>query len=175
MRNFKITILILVVSLVGVSCENDDLFQDEIEAKVIVQTKADSRSATLTFGRYFGKCEGNYCVRVFKLKNKQVKESMTNHYPVYGEFYGGKYLPIDVSEKINISQLFDEFPLVLLEAKDTFSIIGYPDAGDWGGIYLEYKEGKVHKQWLLDLNTNNVPKYLRNYINLINEKMSQIE
>lgn len=175
MKNFKITILILLASLLGVSCESDDIFQEEIEAKVFVEEKAESRNAILTFGRYFGKCEGEYCVRVFKLKNKHVKESLTNHHPVYGEFYGGKFLPIDVSEKINISQLYNDFPIALLETKGTFSIIGMPDAGDWGGIYLEYKKGNVHKQWLLDLNTNNVPKNLRNYINLINEKVSQIE
>ena len=33
----------------------------------------------------------------------------------------------------------DEFPSALLD--ETEVVIGMPDAGDWGGLYIEYKSG----------------------------------
>lgn len=36
----------------------------------------------------------------------------------------------------------------LLKEKKT--VIGQPDAGDWGGIYVEYNANGLRKLWLLD-------------------------
>lgn len=175
MKKFKITISILLVVLVSVSCHDDEIYNLEDEAKVETFAKADSRNATLVFGRYYGKCEGDYCVKIFKLKNKQLKEAVKSSRPAFGEFYEGVFSMIKVSDKINITELFSDFPSMLLRSKETHSIIGLPDAGDWGGIYLEYKDEKLHKQWFLDLNANNLPKELVNYTSLINEKINLIE
>lgn len=177
MGNFK-TLVIIVISLVFInSCSNDDVYNynEEPEAKYIALDKADSKSATLVFGRYYGKCQGNYCVKIFKLKNKQLKAEVKSTMPILGTYYDGDFSKIKVSDKVNITELFSEFPTFLLGSKEEFSVIGTPDAGDWGGLYLEYNDAKLHKQWFLDLNTNNVPKELINYVFLINEKINLIE
>ena len=40
------------------------------------------------------------------------------------------------------------FPTDLL--KETERVIGQPDAGDWGELYVEYNLNGVRKFWLLD-------------------------
>jgi len=60
----------------------------------------------------------------------------------------------------------------LLDDHDT--IIGQPDAGDWGGLYIEYNKDAVRRYWLLDQMKSNVPEYLYDFIDKVNEKIALI-
>ena len=65
------------------------------------------------------------------------------------------------------------FPTDLLSEKDT--VIGQPDAGDWGGLYLEYNFNGVRKFWLLDQKKDNVPTKYHDLIDKVNEKIALLQ
>jgi hypothetical protein len=54
---------------------------------------------------------------------------------------------------------------------ETAIVIGQPDAGDWGGIYFETKDGSTHRFWLLDQLENNMPVIYNEFVDRINEKI----
>jgi hypothetical protein len=66
----------------------------------------------------------------------------------------------------------NRFPTDLLY--ETSTIIGQPDAGDWGGLYIEYSFDGVRKFWLLDKMTSNVPARYHDFIDDVNEKIAQL-
>ncbi len=53
-------------------------------------------------------------------------------------------------------------------------MIGQPDAGDWGGIYVEYKFNSVRKFWLIDQKKSNIPAYLHEFVDKTNKKIELI-
>lgn len=168
MRNFKILVLIVLSLLVTNSCYDNEGITNP-ESRVV-----EARGVTLKFGRYFGKCQGNRCVEIFLLQEFVLKEDSSDQLPVFGEYYKGKFVGFKGANIIDTERLLLEFPNDLLNSKLNYSIIGQPDAGDWGGIYVEYEDYKHHKQFLIDLNTNNIPKYLKSYVYLIDEKINEI-
>ena len=64
------------------------------------------------------------------------------------------------------------FPLELLESK--LITYGTPDSGGLGGVYLEYQDGFHQGYWFLDLKVENIPKNLREYVTLIDKKITEI-
>jgi len=176
MKNIKLFLSVVFVLLLFSSCENEeDLFITpgaNIEVESNNANESANRGPTITFGRYFGKCQGNACVEVFKLLDVVLLEDTLDRYPVSGTFYEGKFTSFKRSDKINTSDILPNFPLELLDSK--LITYGTPDAGDWGGIYLEYQDGINHKYWFLDLKNTNNPKHLREYVNLIDKKITEI-
>lgn len=165
MRNFKIFVLVVVGVLVTNSCFNDD---------GVTNTNPDSDEVTLKFGRYYGKCIGNACVEVFLLQGDILKEDTTDQLPIKGEFYDGDFVDFKGSSTIKIDGILSDFPESLLSNKAVFNTIGQPNASDLGAIYLEYQDINIHKQFLVDLNTRNIPKELISYINDIDETIDHI-
>lgn len=64
------------------------------------------------------------------------------------------------------------FPNDLLDI--TEKVIGQPDAGDWGGLYIEYSRNEIRQFWLIDRNKSNVPSYLHGFIDKVNERIAMI-
>ncbi|PHS10916.1 MAG: hypothetical protein COA88_01105 [Kordia sp.] len=168
------------------SCENgEDLFVENPNVEVLANSVDSNiefaasnsnastyRGPTITFGRYYGKCQGNACVEIFRLIENILLEDVLDKYPASGAFYEGDFVNFKGSDKIKTNDMLSNFPLELLGSK--LITYGTPDAGDWGGVYLEYQDGFQHRSWLLDLRTNNVPKYLRPYVTLIDKKITEI-
>lgn len=69
--------------------------------------------------------------------------------------------------------LIDFFPGKLLN--ESKKVIGQPDAGDWGGIYIEIKTGETHKFWLIDKMRSNVPKEYHAFLDKVEEKINLIQ
>lgn len=126
----------------------------------------------LIFGHFFGLCAGETCVEIFKLEASQLYEDSNDNYPGSTDFYDADFstLPSSIFEEVEDLEGF--FPTALLDETDT--VIGQPDAGDWGGLYIEYKAGDLRKFWLLDLNTNNVPETYHDFINAVQSKIQFI-
>ena len=64
------------------------------------------------------------------------------------QFLTGIFIQLSQQKFIDTKELTKYFPTDLL--KETETIIGQPDAGDWGGLYVMYNFNGVRKFWLLD-------------------------
>lgn len=126
----------------------------------------------LVFGHFYGMCQGEQCVEIFKLETRNLWEDDNDHYPGQQDFYQGHFLLLPSAKFEAVKDLADDFPAALLN--ETERVIGLPDAGDWGGLYIEYSQNGTHRFWLLDQKKDNVPAYLHHFIDRVNEKIALI-
>lgn len=177
MKKIKLFLSAIFVFLLFNSCENEDeLFIDNPISDISERTSDDIivRGATLTFGRFHGKCLGNSCIEIFKFNDDKLWEDVFDRYPSYDNFYEGRYTEFKGSERINAEELLNELPSQLFKYKSSFNVIGSPDAGDAGGIYLEFQNLKVRKLWLIDIGKKDLSKDITAYIELINNTIDEI-
>ena len=57
------------------------------------------------------------------------------------------------------------------ESSTTF---GCPDCYDQGGIFIKYKNGSNSKNWKIDQTQIDIPTYLHEFIDMVNEKIQLI-
>jgi hypothetical protein len=132
-----------------------------------------SDSDYLIFGHFYGECLGKHCVQIYKLESDKLLEDDLDKYPNSTGFYEGKFVQLS-NDKFNIVKgLMNDFPKELL--KESNVRVGEPDAGDWGGLYIEYNVGGVRKFWLLDKNKNNVPAKYHAFIEKVNQKIRLLQ
>jgi hypothetical protein len=159
----KMTTKILLALLAGfillTSCNKED------EIKL-------SDGDYLIFGHFYGECFGEECVEIFRLENNRLLEDNKDTYPGQSAFYEGNYHELNHEKFEKVKDLIDFFPEGLLNEND--KVIGQPDAGDWGGLYIEYNYKGLRKFWLLDQMESNVPGYLHEFIDKVNEKIKLI-
>lgn len=160
MKKARITLSLfaLVGVLLTTSCKKDD---NQI-----------SDGDYLMFGHFYGMCGGEQCVEIFRLEETKLFEDQNDDYPGQTDFYNGDYVMLSDTKYDQVKDLIDYFPNGLLNETD--KVIGTPDAGDWGGYYIEYKQGGVHKFWLIDKMTNNIPSYMHPFIQKVEEKIALI-
>jgi hypothetical protein len=123
----------------------------------------------LIFGHFYGLCQGETCIEIFRLEKSQLSEDTKDKYPSSTNFYEGLYVVLSNEKFLAIVDLFDFFPADLLSESNT--VLGTPDAADGGGLYIEYSKNGVRKFWLIDQIKNNVPTKYYNFINKVNEKI----
>jgi hypothetical protein len=152
---FTLSLILVVIS----SCK-----KETIDNKIVL-----SQSDYLVFGHFYGECDGANCIRIFKLESNQLSEDIRDTYPRSNNFYDGNYVQLS-QEKLSIARdLVNDFPTELLN--EPKNVIGQPDAGDWGGLYIEYYYKGVKKFWLLDKMKTNVPTKYHNFIDKVNAKI----
>ena len=155
----SILITLSLVLVVTSSCK-----KEKIGSKLVLL-----ESDYLVFGHFYGECFGANCISIFKLENSRLLEDTKDTYPTSNNFYVGSYNQLS-QEKFNAAKdLVDDFPTDLLN--ESKNVIGQPDAGDWGGIYVEYYHNGVHRFWLLDKMKSNVPIKYHNFIDKVNAKI----
>ncbi len=132
-----------------------------------------SNSDYIIFGHFYGECVGEECVEIFRLEKEKIFEDTKDEYPNANEFYVAKYVQLSEQKYLDTKDLINDFPMDLLKEKHI--VIGQPDAGDWGGIYLEYNFNGVRSFWLLDQMKSNVPSKYHSYIDQINDKIRQLQ
>ena len=123
----------------------------------------------LVFGHFYGFCIGESCIQIYKLENDKLYMDTSHQYPRYDEFYLGAYVEMEDSLFGLVNDLRDHFPEQLLYEQDT--VFGCPDCADQGGLYIEYKSDNIHKYWIIDQFAGNVPVYLHQYMDKVNEKI----
>ncbi|MFH6603545.1 BPTI/Kunitz domain-containing protein [Maribacter algicola] len=148
---------ILVLPIFVISCDD---FDDATDLAV---------NDYLIFGHFYGECSGEGCIEIFKLENGSLFEDTQDIYPNAISYYRGNYMILNVDTFNGVNDLTTFFPLRLLGENDR--IIGRPDAGDWGGLYIEYNVNGTRKFWLIDQKKDNVPPYLHTFIDKVNEKI----
>lgn len=147
--------ILLILSIIGIvtSCSNDD---DGIEI---------NEQNFLVFGHFYGECVGEGCVETFKLTETKLFEDTIDD-------YSGQNLDfIELSnEKFQQTKdLENFFPNQLLNTQE--EIIGCPDCADGGGIFIQYSNKDKLKSWRIDQDKSNVPSYLHEFIDKVNEKI----
>lgn len=123
----------------------------------------------LIFGHFYGFCIGESCIETFKLTNSALYENTVDNYA--HDSFQFEMLPNAEFEKVK--DLIDYFPTNLLSEKET--TIGCPDCADGGGLYIEYSKNGVVKSWRIDQMQYNVPTYLHDFMDKVNEKIGLID
>ena len=153
------SLLVCLIIFLFTSCDKDSIELSETDY--------------IVFGHFYGECNGEGCIEIFRLEKDRLFEDKNDLYPNSQNFYEGNYVRLSQNKFIDTKDLTDNFPIELLS--ETNNVIGEPDAVDGGGIYLEYNFNGVRKFWLIDKWKSNVPTKYHNYIDSINEKISQLQ
>jgi len=156
-RNILITSCLSIILLT--SCKKDNITL--------------SKSDYMIFGHFYGRCKGEQCIEIFKLQQDKLSEDTTDQYPNREIFYEGAYVQLSKEKYNETKDLPNYFPTDLLYEKE--NVIGQPDAGDWGGLYIEYNFKGMRKYWLLDKMKSNVPVKYHNFIDKLNEKITLLQ
>ncbi len=157
--NILAIVLLLVVSLYVSSCKKGKNTTVQYDHFI--------------FGRFYGMCGGEECIEIFKLEQNKLYEDTRDQYPSNLDFYNGTYLQLSGAKYDATKDIVNYFPTDILNEKDT--VIGSPDAGDWGGLYIEYDYNGVHRFWLLDKMKSNVPGKYHLFIDKVNEKIDSLK
>ena len=137
------------------------------------EANTSSEFEYLVFGTFYGECGGEDCVEIFKIEKDRLLEDRKDIYPNGIGFYPFDDFDVLPQDKFDlVKDLVDFLPPSLLQAE--IGVYGQPDAGDWGGAYVEYKAGNIHKYWLLDQMDNNMPDAFNQFVEKINEKEALI-
>ena len=120
------------------------------------------------FGHFYGKCKGENCVETFKLTDKGLFEDIIDD----RNGQNMKFIQLENEKFLQIKDLVDFFPSQLL--KENKTTIGCPDCADGGGLFIQYSENGNVKSWRIDQEKDNVPHYLHNFIDKVNEKIKII-
>ncbi len=131
-----------------------------------------SESDYLIFGHFFGECQGEECVEIFKLEDGKLYEDSNDNYPGSTDFNEVDFSELSNELFLEVDGLEDVFPAGLLNETDV--VLGQPDAGDWGGLYIEWSENGVKDFWLLDLHKDNVSQDYHAFIDAVTEKIQDI-
>lgn len=147
---------IFLITTVFISCSKDDVATLD-------------KGNFLVFGHFYGQCFGEGCVETFKLTSNKLYEDTIDDYSG-SEF---NFIELDNDAFEQVKDLTDYFPNRLLDANE--SVFGCPDCADGGGLFIQYSNNGQIKSWRIDQLKSNVPTYLHNFINKVNEKISLID
>ena len=124
----------------------------------------------LIFGHFYGECIGEGCVETFMLTGTKLYEDKKDNYFFDNAEFDFVELGNDQFELVK--DLKDYFPTALLDSEE--EVFGCPDCGDWGGLFVQYAKDNVVKSWRIDQKKDDVPAYLHEFIDKINEKIALI-
>ncbi len=122
----------------------------------------------LLFGHFYGQCVGEQCVETYLLTADALFEDTNDN-------YGGQnfnFVPRSDEDFQQVRDLIDLFPTELLAEEET--TLGCPDCADGGGIHLQINDGTTERIWRIDQDKDNVPAYLHNFIDAVNERIARI-
>lgn len=163
MKNLIYIFSISIVIVLGISCEKE------------CDCAGTGQFEYMVFGHFYGECAGEGCVEMYKIEGERLYEDSTDIYPNGLAAYQGEYVLLpDVKYQL-VKDLVLEFPDELYA--ETNTVIGMPDAADWGGIYVEIKfknEEALSGFWLLDQMESNMPQVYNDFVDKINEKIALI-
>jgi hypothetical protein len=126
----------------------------------------------LIFGYFYGECIGEDCVKYFKLEPNELQQGLNEPYAstFFPLPYDGDFPTLrDQADFDAVNDLIDFLPVQLLE--ENGNIMGQPDAGDWGGYYVEWFTNGETYSWLIDTQQDNTPDYLHEFQDSLGAKL----
>jgi hypothetical protein len=153
-------LFVSLLSLLFISCQKDEI--------------KPSPKDYLVFGHFYGECGGGEsCVEIYKLEQNQLLEDSKDIYPSFSDFYEGNYVKLSQQQLNEAKDLINKIPRELWEESN--NVIGQPDAGDWGGLYIEFKHKGKRKFWILDKSKGNVPSKFHTFIDEVTQTIHNIQ
>ena len=129
------------------------------------------------FGHFYGECAGEGCVEMFKVEEGKLYEDDIDDYPNYTSPIEAHWNELPAEKYNEVKNLSGEVPMELFDETD--HVLGIPDGGDWGGIYVEFKYSGSQSSksgfWLLDKNENNMAQVYNDFVDKIEEKITVIQ
>lgn len=126
----------------------------------------------IVFGDFYGECIGSGCVDIFRIADGELYKDTLDEYPTASKLpHAVDFVELPDDHVGQIESLLGKIPAKLFEETDV--VIGQPDAGDWGGFYLETNISGEVRYWLIDKMKDNLPAYLREYADKL-EKAIQL-
>lgn len=155
MKSFKIVTFFAILIIIS-SCKHDD----DISV---------NENDYLIFGHFYGECIGEGCVETYKLTDTKLFEDTNDSYAGTAPF---NFIELGALQFEQVKDLIDFLPPELLNASDT--AFGCPDCADQGGLFIQYLKNGNTKSWRIDQSKNQVPEYLYEFMDKVNEKISLI-
>ncbi|MCG8608420.1 hypothetical protein MJD09_25960 [bacterium] len=113
-------------------------------------------------------------MEIFKIENSALYEDTLDRYPSHNNLpHSTSYVSLSNEEYEKVKHISDLIPDELF-AEDAL-VIGQPDAGDWGGFYLETNKRGKTEYWLIDKMKNNIPAYLHTLVDALDEAIQQLQ
>ena len=161
---FLLTIFCLVVCI-EYSCKDEECGDPNGDLEYFV------------FGHFYGECGGEGCVEMFKVEDGKLYEDDLDDYPNYTTPIEAHWNELPGEKYDEVKNLSAEVPMELFDETD--HVLGFPDGGDWGGIYVEFKysgnQASKSGFWLLDKNESNMAKVYNDFVDKIEEKIQLIQ
>jgi hypothetical protein len=128
----------------------------------------------MVFGHFYGECLGEGCVEMYKIENGQLYEDQLDQYPNSTGPYVGEWIAFLDHTYDEVSDIIDKMPAELYNESDR--VLGQPDAGDWGGIYVQTYDPATgaNRFWLLDKMESNMPEVYNAFVDEIETKIQLI-
>ena len=120
---------------------------------------------SVVFGHFFGECVGEECIEIFKIEDGILYEDKKDNYPSFVNPYDGEYESLPDNLFQAVKDLETLVPDQLLEESET--VIGQPDAGDWGGYYFEISQDGVRNHYRIDKMKDNLHEYLKDFADVL--------
>jgi len=152
---FKMVTLLLILGML-ISCYDAD---DDLVL---------NGNSFLVFGHFYGECSGEGCVETYKLTDASLYEDILDDYSGSHQ----EFVELENTKFEQVKDVIDFFPNRLLNEQEP--ILGCPDCADGGGIFIQYSIDGTIKSWRIDQTLNNVPEYLHEFIEKVNEKIALI-
>lgn len=127
----------------------------------------------IAFGQYYGECRGEFCKEMYRVGNDALFEDTLDRYPKFATPYDGEYKVQDNARYLIVKDFRSNVPDSLFST--TKHVIGQPDAGDWGGLYIEVCENGVRNFWYIDKKKSNVPAYLHSLVDNISTAVEELK
>jgi hypothetical protein len=156
----KLFFLILIVMTIFITaCNNDE---------------AENSTDYIIFGYSYGECQGEDCIKYFKVDQKGVYEYDDNCLPTLISSCVDTNPTKLSDDKFDIAiTLFNNFPTDLYD--ESGGTLGCPDCHDQGALYLQISsEDDGLKDWNIDQDKNAIPTYLHTYVDKINEVIEEM-
>ncbi len=126
----------------------------------------------LVFGHFYGECFGETCIEIFKIENNILYEDTLDNYPVFNNTpHKASYVQLSNDKYEKVKHLLDLIPNELFS--ENALVVGQPDAGDWGGLYLETNKSGKTNYWLIDKMKRNIPEYLHALVDSLEDAIQK--
>jgi hypothetical protein len=162
MKKLPSIIIILITILISFSCRKHS-------ARKLIPLSDDS----FVFGHYYGECEGEMCVEIFRIKDYALYEDIKDNYPDYNKPYNGNFVKLSDDKFEMVKDLESKIPPALLSEPNR--VIGQPDAGDWGGYYLELSKNGERSYWYIDKMKSHLPAYLVPFVDELSASIEKLK
>ncbi|UPL48267.1 hypothetical protein [Hymenobacter sublimis] len=137
--------------------------------------KENAAPSTLVFGHFYGECSGERCIEIYQLNTRArtLAEDTQDQYPSATTPYQGQFVARPTTDYTQVSDLPNLIPTQLLA--ESGHVIGQPDAGDWGGYYLELNDQGTRRFWLIDTQKRNIPAYLHPLVDTLQSRIARLQ